>query len=282
MSSEPEPSRKRYDLTTAAHDYPVWEGPPRETLLICAHPRSGSTLLGEALYFAGGFGCPLEYFHSGFRPDLAARWGTTNVTEHAGALHRLRTDPGGVMSIKIFWRDVVDIIIELDPENFGPEVERARPEDLTPADYRRIAEVLEPLFPNARHVHLWRRDRIRLAVSSLKAVQTGEWRAIPETGTQTPRGTLEFDFDRIDALIAYADFCHAHWRNYFAAIGVTPYELTYEDLAADYENAVRGLLDHLGSDAAVPAVRMQRQAGASNEAFVLRYLREHRERVAGA
>ena len=50
-----------YDLASAAHDYPIWEGLPRRTVLLCTHPRSGSTLLGEALYFAGGLGCPLEY-----------------------------------------------------------------------------------------------------------------------------------------------------------------------------------------------------------------------------
>ncbi len=51
----------QYDLVRAEADYPEWQGPPRRTLLICTQPRSGSTLLGEALWFAGGLGCPLEY-----------------------------------------------------------------------------------------------------------------------------------------------------------------------------------------------------------------------------
>ena len=52
-----------YDLAGPEGDYPEWDGPPRRSIVLCTHPRSGSSLLGEALTFAGGFGCPLEYFH---------------------------------------------------------------------------------------------------------------------------------------------------------------------------------------------------------------------------
>ena len=59
----PPPSASPYDLTLAGADCPRWDGPPRRSILICSHPRSGSTLLGEAIRFAGGLGCPLEYLH---------------------------------------------------------------------------------------------------------------------------------------------------------------------------------------------------------------------------
>lgn len=274
MSADPAVRRKPYDLTTEEHDYPEWVGPPKRTLLLCSHPRSGSTLLGEAIYFAGGLGCPLEYFHGGFRPGLAEQWGTQTLAEHAREVHRRRTDPSGTLSVKLFWRDIAHMAMELEPARFGAEFDKVLPEDLAPEDYRHIAGLLEPFLPSASYVHLWRRDRVRLAVSSLTAAQTGLWREIPAMGKQPASGVAEYDFRRIDALVAVADFAHAHWRNYFAAIGAPAYPITYEQIAADYAGSVRGLLDHLGSAAEVPPIRMQRQSSAGNEAFVLRYLRE--------
>ena len=275
------PRRTRYDLTTEAYDYPDWAGPPRQTLLVCAHPRSGSTLLGEALYFAGAVGCPLEYFHGGFRPDLAARWGTASLPEHVREVHRRRTDPSGVLSVKLFWRDVAQMAAELDPRNFGPDFERAPPEDVDPETYRRIAALLEPLFPHARHIHLWRRDRIRQAISSLTAAQTGLWREIPESGIMPPVAAPEYDFERIDALVCFGDFCHAHWRNYFAAIDSAPHEMTYEAVNRDYEATVAATLAWLGREGPVPTARMRRQSGVNTEAFVLRYLRDRAARTGG-
>jgi len=274
MSAEPTVRRKPYDLTTEEHDYPEWVGPPKRTLLLCSHPRSGSTLLGEALYFAGGLGCPLEYFHGGFRPGLAKQWGTQTLAEHAREVHRRRTDPSGTLAVKLFWRDIAHMAMELEPARFGADFDKVPPEDLSPEDYRHIAGLLEPILPSSSYVHLSRRDRVRLAVSSLTAAQTGLWREIPAMGEQPASGTAEYDFRRIDALVGMADFSHAHWRNYFAAIGASAWPTTYEQIAADYEGSVRDLLDHLGSDAEVPPIRMRRQSGARNEAFVLRYLRD--------
>jgi LPS sulfotransferase NodH len=270
-------SRKPYDLTGAGHDYPAWNGPPRRTVLICTHPRSGSTLLGEALYFAGGLGCPLEYFHRGFRPGLAARWGEPELGGYVDAAHRHRTDPGGTFAAKLFWSDMAGMAAELDPARFA-HLDAARPEDVAPGTYRELAALLAPIFPHAEQVHLERRDRVRQAVSGVTAMQTGLFRVIPKTGTQPPKGEAEYDFGRIDGLVAYSDQCHAHWRNYFAATRTAPLSLTYEALTADYDAGVARVLAYLGSNAAVPPARMQRQADAGNEAFVLRYLREHRAR----
>jgi len=262
-----------YDLTRAEHDYPPYEGLPMRSVLIATHPRSGSTLLGEALYFAGGLGCPIEYFHRGFRPGLAERWGTESLAGHVAAVHRRRTDPTGTLGVKLFWQDMEVMAAELDPERFAG-FPGSRPEATTPEDYRAIASLLAPIFPDPRFVHLERTDRVRAAVSGLTAVQTGRFRVIPEMGAQPAKATPEYDFDRIDGLIAQSDSSHRHWRAYFAATGAQPLTLTYEQLAADYTGSVRRVLDGLGSDAPVPPVRMRRQSDTGNESFVLRYLRE--------
>ncbi len=269
-----------YDLAQAAFDYPTWRGRPHRTIIICTHPRSGSTLLGEALHFARGLGNPLEYFHVGFRPALAERWAADNITDYAAAVTAHRTDPGGTLSVKLFWRDVMDLANEIDPERYAG-LYSSQPDETSVETYRAIAALLTPFFPQPSFVHLTRSDRIRQAISAVAATDTGRWRHIPQVDDRAPSRPPSFELDRIESLIAYSDFCHGHWRNFFAAIGASPHMMTYEGLAANYNAAVTAALRYLGSDATPPPVRMHRQADEISEAIVLQYLQK-RAIAAGA
>ena len=266
-----------YDLASVAHDYPQWEGPPHRTLLLCTHPRSGSTLLGEALYFAGGLGCPLEYFHAGFRPSFARRWNAPDYDGLSAAVRRHRTSPGGTLGVKLFWRDIEEIARDADPalEHFA----NVPPSEAPAGYYATLAKHVARLFPNPQFVHLWREDRLRQAVSAVLAVETGRWRSIPGATREVASATASFDADRIERIMSYSDFCHGHFRNLFAAMAATPHTLCYEALTADYGTSVRAVLRHLGSDAEPRAPRMRRQADEASEAMVLRYLRERAESV---
>jgi LPS sulfotransferase NodH len=269
----PASPRKIYDLATRGHDYPTWDGPPRRTIILCSYPRSGSTLLGEALYFAGGLGCPLEYFHSGFRPGFEKIWNAESMSDLVRETWGRRTDPSGTLSVKLFWRDVVDLAASLDPAAFAGLVEM-QPEETPTALYRDLAALLRSLFPQPAFIHLYRRDRLRRAISSVAASQTGQWRAIPGL-ENAPLAERAFDYDRIDGMISSADFSQRHWCNLFAATAVSPVTITYEDLVADYQSVVAALLAQLGGGQAIRQPRMRRQADAVNENWVLRYLREN-------
>lgn len=266
-----------YDLTGEKADYPLWSGPPLRTILICTIPRSGSTLLGEALFGAGQLGCPLEYFHAGFKPRFDARWGTRTMTELRDAVWANRTDPSGSLSVKLMWRDVQELAIDAYPDVFAPLAEQP-PELISPATYSALAELLETYFPRSTTIHLRRRDRVRQAVSACIADQTGQWRSIP--GTEMPkRGEPVYSASSISREISYADFAHKNWRNLLAAMPSPPIAVEYEDLLTDYQACIAGLLGRLGSKAAPPPVRMRRQASAVSEAFLLRYLRETASRA---
>ncbi|NML04896.1 Stf0 family sulfotransferase [Sphingomonas sp. G-3-2-10] len=260
-----------YDLSTAEHDYPERSEPPSRSILICTHPRSGSTLLGEALYFARDLGCPLEYFHAGFRPRFEARWGVDDLDGFARAVWRHRTGPNGVLSSKLMWRDIQELAEEREPGAFD-DLE-SPPETASPETYRRVAQIIDEILPSPLYVHLYRRDRLRQAVSGMVATQTGQWRSIP--GAEMERlAEPEYDADTITRLVGYSDFCHGHWRNLIAASGAPALSIAYEDLANDFQGSVSALFASLGSDAAPPPVRMRRQADGVSEAFVMRYLRE--------
>lgn len=277
-SPDAPPARKPYDLSTAAHDYSPWNGPPKRTILICSHPRSGSTLLGEAITFAGGHGCPLEYFHVGFRPSLAERWGAFEPDAYVAAVRRYRTDVDGTLAVKLFWRDMQDLAAERDP---GLAARLSLPPRDTPAEtYEALVALLAPIFPAPRFVHLVRTDRARQAISAAAATDTRLWRSIPGVGEQDAVAEPSYDYERITDLIALSDFSHGHWRNFFAAARVVPHRLSYERLAADYERSVAEVFAHLGIDATPPAIRMRRQYDERSERMLVRYLRERATREA--
>lgn len=269
-----------YDLASARHDYPERDGPPRRTVLICTHPRSGSTLLGEALYFAGGLGCPLEYFHAGFRPSFAQRWGAPDFDSLTAAVRRHRTTPDGTLGVKLFWRDIEEVARDADPalKRFA----NVPPADVPTDYYAALADHVLRLFPNPAIVHLWREDRLRQAVSAVLAVETGRWRLIPGATRDDAPAAAPFDAERIERIMSYSDYCHGHFRNLFAVMGATPHTLTYESLTADYAGSVRAVLRHLESDAEPSAPRLRRQTDGMSEAMVLRYLRERAAAMQGA
>jgi LPS sulfotransferase NodH len=173
-------SKRIYDLATEVADYPVRQGKPDRTLLLCSHPRSGSTLLGESLYASGVFGCPIEYFHRGFRPAFVKRWQATDALSLRNAAHRYRTDSSGLFSTKLFWQDIEDIATELEPSLAG-KLRGSVPANV----YHHVFNLLEEWFPNPTFIYLTRKDICRQAISEVIANQTQQWRLIHGQGAQT-------------------------------------------------------------------------------------------------
>lgn len=270
----------RYDLSLAAADYAPWQGAPRKSLIIASHPRSGSTMLGEAIAFAGGLGCPLEYLHRGFRPALAERWQAPDLEAYVAAMHRHRTDANGTLSIKLFWQDIGELLLERRPDYDLELLER--PAEETPVeDYRSIAAMLGTILPNPHYVYLYRRDALRQAVSSLIATQTGIWRLLEGAAGRPAAGPAEYDYDRIMALLAFGAFSHGHWRAFFTANGIAPHVIAYEDMVADPDRVIGALLRELGGENDVPRPRrMQRQADGVGDAMMLRFLQDNAVRPA--
>ena len=264
-------ARELYDLASERVDYPARDGPPDRTLVICSHPRSGSTLLGEAIYTANGLGCPLEYLHCGFRPQFARRWEAHDLDTYVRALHRLRTDSTGVLSIKLFWRDVEDVVRETAGGD-GPIVHREVMPDA--GLLRAVFDRLRSILPNPTFVYLTRRDRVRQAVSAWVAAETAVFRLFPRGDPRASR-PVRYDYDGILRQLAAADYANSRWRAFFSAVGAEPYRIDYEALASNYELTLASLLAHLGHAGRPAAPRLRRQAAAQSEGLMLRFLRDH-------
>src|ERR1700750_2530266 len=191
---------------------------PQRSYLVCATPRSGSTLVCHALSETGVAGRPEEYFealrHSGrprrpeeyflgvedqsIRDQLGERGVGAEQTPRSplwsgAAYHRYLewaleagTTPNGIFGAKLMWGYFGDFV----------SLVRNIPE------YRDLplAELLPAVFPDLTFVRVVRANKVRQAVSLWKAVQTATWRedqasstavSVEEDGSPPDRTLIE-------------------------------------------------------------------------------------------
>jgi LPS sulfotransferase NodH len=270
--------------------------------LVCATPRSGSTLLCHELDQTGLAGHPQEYFealrrsgvprrpHEYFDPDrhpnIVERLAFHEMLEGAPKPNPLwrpdtydqylewalteGTTPNGVFGAKLMWGylgDFAELLRGIDG-NAG----------------RSLPELLARAFPGLRYVQITRRDKVRQAVSLWKAVQTQAWQREAGTdGTDARAGRMPepvFSFRAINYLMRQLTAHDASWDAYFLGLGYEPLKVTYEELADSTDAVVRSVLDHLGIAAPdelhIGAPRLSVQADEVSEAWVALVL-EHLE-----
>src|SRR3984885_2182235 len=263
---------------------------PMLAYLVCATPRSGSTLLCHALNATGVAGHPEEYFealsrsglprrpHEYFDPqrhaniaerpafrEMPDREAEPNPLWHpdtydrylAWALER-GTTPNGVFGAKLMWGDLGDFAQLL--RGVEGMADRALP------------ELLGRAFPGLRYIQITRENKVRQAVSLWKAVQTQTWKREP--GVQERPVELVFSFRAINYLVRLLTAHDASWDAYFLGLGYEPLKVTYEELAESTDAVIRRVLEHLGipvpADLVVTAPGLSVQADAISEDWVRR------------
>jgi LPS sulfotransferase NodH len=238
--------------------------------LVCATPRSGSTLLCEGLKATGVAGRPEEYFEAvpvtgrlrapadylAGLDDPAARallgdaplpdpppyssLAGVDLPQHLARVRGWATTPNGVLGAKVMWGHVDD-----------------------PA----------ALFPDARYVWVRRQDTVRQAISLWRALQTQSWR---DEGTGDGGTHAEYSFSALRHLVDLLAEHDAAWARFFADRPVL--ELTYEEIASDLPRALERTLAHVGIPRpgdwppALPAMR--RQADELSERWAEAYARD--------
>jgi LPS sulfotransferase NodH len=257
---------------------------PRRAYLVCATPRSGSTLLCEMLVNSGVAGRPAEhvenlrllgrplepreYFAGVKDRDVLELLPVSAppqphhvpIDERLAAVLRHATTPNGVFGTKVMWayfHDLQERLAELPP--------------LTALD---DAERLVRLLGDVRYVHVSRHDHVAQAISMWRALQTRAWRAENDDAVEPV-----YSFTGIDHLVRTLDAHDDAWCEWFEEHEITPLRLSYDDLAADPPGQLRRTLEFLGVDdnldgepPAEPPLR--RQAGAQSAEWSERYRRE--------
>ncbi len=102
--------------------------------------------------------------------------------------------------------------------------------------------MLRNAFPRLRFVHIVRRHKLRQALSTARALQTGLWKVQEgKTALREP----QFDAELIEQSLREAERQENIWYTFFQRIGIAPFQVQYEELCRDYEATIRDVLDFL-------------------------------------
>jgi len=258
------------------------------TYFVCATPRSGSTLLCEALADTDRAGRPAEYFEA-LRgtdlprqpqeyfdvltpelerllpptrdrpaPELAA---AATYADYLDWVREQATTANGVLGAKLMWGYLGELVARLREVGFdgvGP------------------LGVVDAAFPGGRYVQVLRRGKVEQAVSLWTAIQTQSWRAGDGDHQREP----VFHHGAIEHLASRLREQEQAWTDLFAEAGVTPLVVVYEELVADWEATLRRVLRFVGVEGAdtlaLPPPPLRRQSDGRSAEWVERYLLEVR------
>jgi LPS sulfotransferase NodH len=250
--------------------------------LVLATPRSGSTLLGQALNATDLAGDPREHF--GHKMGFWARkWGTEGIRPFVARLMAERCTDNGVFGSKLLYAHLVHL-------------ERVARREAEFADMP-LGDILRELFPDVRFFRITRDDTVRQAISYWKAKETGVWgqeearagrtgqgrRRIVKGSRQTGREPV-YDYEGIAALLAEIEDGEAGIARFFDGSGIEPMHVVYEKFVRDYEGTTRRMLAHLGiappPDLEIGRPRTVKLADDTSEAWAARFRAERAEREA--
>jgi len=251
----------------------------RLSYLVCATPRSGSTLLCETLKATGAAGRPEEYFEAvpatgiprapqdylaGLddadahrlvdgawprAPDYSDLRGLDHYEEHLARVREWGTTPNGVFGAKVMWAHLVDLA--------------------TLTGYATPAEAVTELFAEPRCLWVRRDDLVRQAVSLWRAMQTQSWRS--EAAERDPR----YSFAALRHLTAALAADDAAWERFFVTSGLPVLEIAYGEMVGDLQGTLERALDHIGvPHSRVDGPPLHRQSDGLSDAWVEAYALE--------
>ena len=242
----------------------AWERPPDLSCVICTMPRSGSNLLSYALEDTGLAGRPREYFGSRNETGYAEEWGLPRRYSLRSYLKKLAAEsmtPNGVWGAHIHLFDFLDVIGRAG-EEFGETLSER--------------ELLETCFPNPRCIFIRRADRVRQAISWLRAADSGQWLRLRGEPVSDRMARLDINLDQVDEWIQVFSEQESKWREFFARNNLPAHEVVYEDLVSDYQTTVLGVLDYLGlmprAGLQLPSSRLEKQSDVLTERAVVTYM----------
>jgi LPS sulfotransferase NodH len=227
----------------------VYEGapPPRVSFMVCAMPRSGSSLLCDVLAATELAGAPTEFFDPNQMHEFQRLWGATTFEQYVEALIAKKTSPNGVFGLKAHYHQFDNAFRDRD---------------------------VDALLPNLRLVYIQRMDRVRQAVSFAIAMQTERWTSLHEPPPIPP----VYDAAQIRELLEWIEREEVAWERYLARSRRPLLRLTYEGLVESVERTVMEVMRFLEIELPhgfeLPAPTLGRQADAVNDEWAVRYRAE--------
>ena len=215
--------------------------------VICATPRSGSTLLCDLLA-AAGCGRPHSYFRGDDIGYWAGEWSLRPAADDADptfnpayltAMSRAGRGCSDLFGLRLMWDSVGEATRRFDAAFGGHAPLPAR---------------MQQAWGPTLFVHLSRLNKDAQAVSLVRAQQSGLWHLHAdgsERERSAPAVTPTFDCGRLGQARDELRTHDAAWSNFFDEHGIAPVRLTYEAVAADARSVLAELLAALGRDPAI-------------------------------
>lgn len=198
--------------------------------IICATPRSGSTLLCDLLTTSGVAGRPNSYFRTQDIDKWAKEWGIAGIASsddptfdraYVDAMTRFGQAGTGVFGLRLMHGSIGEAKRRLGTA-FGHEGD--------------LPTLFEHAFGPTRYIHLSRGDKAAQAASLLRAQQTGLWHVAPD-GTERERSapalTAQVDVETLATTRDGLAEDDQAWDCFFQSHATPPLRLTYEKLAAN-------------------------------------------------
>src|SRR5438876_8347920 len=238
----------------------------RRCYVVCTIPRSGSNLLTDGLRATRHAGMPKQFFLPKLETRYGVELGLDPVADYPGyvrAIVNTKTTANEVFGFKLMSWYLDNFLTGLrDTRAFGD----ATTDDLT---------LLQNAFPRLRFVHVVRRHKLRQALSTARALQTGLWKV--QKG-KTPLREPQFDPELIEQCLKEAERQEELWQSFFLRIGIDPFHVEYERLCEDYEATIRAVLGFLRillpRDARIGPAQTVRQADDISRIWEERFLTE--------
>jgi LPS sulfotransferase NodH len=233
----------------------------RRAYIIAATPRSGSFLLCEALHRTGMAGYPQEYAS---RDDASTWCEYHRYKAHIAYFHTYisrGTSANGIFGAKLMWPQVMALC---DDIRFYLNVRD-----------RSASRALDSFLGEVSYVQLLRRDRLRQAISLVRAMRSGVWSQ--KTGIPSPESWAQYDRTAIDWAIHKIDEENALWERHIAESGRPSLTIVYEDFSTNYGSAAERLIAWLqaGELKVVPVCpALCKQSDGVTSTWVERYLNE--------
>jgi LPS sulfotransferase NodH len=206
---------------------------PQRCYVVCTIPRSGSNLLTDGLRDTRRAGMPKQFFLPKAESRYSAELKIDPVADYAAyvrAIVNTKITRNEVFGFKLMSWYLEDFLSRLrEAHGFG----NSRTSDL---------ELLCSAFPRLRFVRIVRRHKLRQALSTARALQTGLWKV--QEGKNVLREP-EFDPDLIEQSLHEAQRQDKLWDDFFRRIGIKPFEVQYEKLCQNYETTIRAVLNFL-------------------------------------
>jgi trehalose 2-sulfotransferase len=212
-----------------------------KSYLICAAPRTGSTLLSSMLMDTALAGQPFEFMHELSMREFFARVGRPlELEEYVNYLKARRCSQNGVFGFKAQYEQLGGMFPDVD-----------------------IQTKFIGCFD--RFVVVYRKNVLAQAISHYKAMLTGVWHEAAEAGVSAPGPIAEaYDSAELARYVA-ADIAQAEsWRRLLRKCGVDWLEIAYEDLILDPVGMLNRVAEYLDIDIGAlpkaPSPRLRRQS----------------------